>query len=137
MSRIDHPTRSTKTFRIKLCPLPLAERLAFVDRACTLMSEGRFGEVRMSRLFMGESRRHEISSGIFLDLEDDKWLSSNLSAALLDPLSPLDLSLGLDPTARERSTLAVLRDPIARSYSIDLKRTSPLPIGALARGSSP
>jgi hypothetical protein len=80
MSTNAQPARSTKTFRIKLEPLPIDERLAFVDRACILMSDGRFGECRMSRLFMGEPHRHNIDGAVLVGVSDHRWLSSDWCA---------------------------------------------------------
>ena len=73
MSRFDHSTRSPKPFRIKLDPLPIDQRQAFVDRACRLMSEGRFAPSRMSRLFIVGTCRSEIVGADTIGLMDHGW----------------------------------------------------------------
>ena len=39
----DHNSRSPEPFRFDLCPMPADPRLAFVDRACFHVRNGRFG----------------------------------------------------------------------------------------------
>jgi hypothetical protein len=76
MSRYDHSTRSPKPFRIRLEPLPIDQRQAFVDRACALMSEGRLGPPRTSRLFIDGTCRSEIVWADVIGLMDHGRTSS-------------------------------------------------------------
>ena len=76
MMRNMHRTRSTKPLKVNLGPLPVDPRLAFVDRACTLMADGRYGPVRPWRLFINLSDRPEIENDVFLDLTDQRLMEN-------------------------------------------------------------
>src|SRR3954462_8898291 len=62
-------TTDIQPLTINLGPLPADERLAFVDRACFLARNGRYGPPRMSLLLaIIDRERPIIDRAVFLDL---------------------------------------------------------------------
>jgi len=117
MSRDRSYRDKSKYARVTLGARSVDTQLAFVDRACSLMSESRYAPNRTWQLMTTLTDRPE-TQGVFFDLTDEGPLPSYPIANVLNCFTRIDMALGLSVASRwliRDAALAEMRSATVRS----------------------
>ena len=94
-------SHNREPIQIHVGPLPLAPRVAFVERICTQMIDGRHAPYRPSRLITVLSDKPETEEAVFYDVDETgEWPSYPIAEVVNEQYSLVSTQLRISLASR-------------------------------------